>query len=233
MVALSRPMDEFQALIRPLIGLAVALPWKGYGSAIFLELGRLSPRDSQRQHHSQGEASISVEWNWRVECGVSVLYGSSNRSPAINQGIASLLGTKIESLSLVGEIPELVVRFSNGHCLRSMIMVTGDPAWGIRLPGGNNVSAEAGAPRIDAGRYEPTVQEKTAFARAEAAATRWGAPSIEPDPGRCLDCTWFVPIDGDGHLLDYGVCIADTSPFDGRAVSRDSGCPSFTAMKEA
>jgi hypothetical protein len=73
MVALSRPMDEFQALIRPLIGLAVALPWKGYGSAIFLELGRLSPRDSQRQHYSQGEGCISIEGNWRVECGISVL----------------------------------------------------------------------------------------------------------------------------------------------------------------
>ena len=37
------PIEEFQALVHPLIGLPVALPWKGYGSAIFLELGRLAP----------------------------------------------------------------------------------------------------------------------------------------------------------------------------------------------
>ena len=65
--------EEFHAMVQPLVGLTVALPWKGYGSTIFLELGQLSPLESKRQHHNKGEACISVEWDWRVENGTTVL----------------------------------------------------------------------------------------------------------------------------------------------------------------
>ncbi len=47
MAATICPTDEFQAFVRPLVGLAVAFPRKGYGSAIFLELGQLSPLGSK------------------------------------------------------------------------------------------------------------------------------------------------------------------------------------------
>src|SRR5438876_852462 len=81
--------EEFQELIQPLLGLTVSLPWKGYGSAIFLELGSLAPLESQRRHHNKGEACVSVEWDWRVEAEAEVLYGSSNSRPKIEAGILS------------------------------------------------------------------------------------------------------------------------------------------------
>jgi Protein of unknown function (DUF3027) len=232
MTALPLSRDAFQALVQPLIGLAVSLPWNGYGTVIFLELGQLSPSAS-KQRYGRGEACIHASRGWRMECGASVLYGSSNRKPAINRGLASLQGARLETGSLVGEVPELVAVFSNGHCLRSMVMLAGDPAWCVRLPDGNTLSIDAGALCVGDGRYEATPEEKAAFARAEAASLRWGTPSAEPRPGQCMNCRWFVPIDGDGQLLDYGICSADTSPFNGRAVNRESGCPSFIAAQAA
>ena len=51
--------EAFQELVQPLIGLTVSLPWKGYGSAIFLELGALAPLESPHQRHNEGEACIA------------------------------------------------------------------------------------------------------------------------------------------------------------------------------
>jgi hypothetical protein len=225
--------EEFQTLVQPLVGLTVALPWKGHGSAIFLELGKLSPLESKRQHHNKGEACISVEWDWRVESRSSVLYGSSNSRPKIEQGIATLSGAVIQGISLAGPVPEIVVQFSNGHCLRSMVMVTGDPEWSIRLPDGSYAYATAGKLLVGEGAPSGlTEAEQKSFDLAERAAGRWGIPSTEPARGRCINCEWFVSLDGDGHLLDYGACISSESSLDGRVVNRDSGCSYFSANAE-
>jgi hypothetical protein len=228
------PSEEIQSLLRSLVGLTVALPWKGYGSAIFLELGRLTTVTFKRFQQEQGEACIEIEWDWRVEDGARVLYGSSNSRPEIASGISSLQGARIQSLDVTGDVPELVIRFSNGHCLRTMAMLTGDPMWSVRPPGGRWIVVQDGA----VGFYDDTSdtpeqeEEGEPFARERKVADRWGAPQAEPKPGRCADCAWFVHLDGDGYLLDYGVCLSSASPFDGRAVNIDSGCPAFTAKDE-
>lgn len=116
----------------------------------------------------------------------SVLYGSANSRPSIVRGIGALLGTKIESLSPVGEIPELVVHLSNGHCLRSIVMATGGPEWNIRLPDENHVSTNAGTLLVGKSGCDVTPQEDAAFARAETAVARWRTPSAEPKRGRCM-----------------------------------------------
>jgi hypothetical protein len=229
-IALS--IGEVQMLINPLIGLTVSLPWKGYGSAIFFELGRLAPLESPRQRHNNGEACISVEWDWRVESHASVLYGSSNSGPKIEEGIAGLQGTTIQGLSVVGTIPEIVVKFSNGLSLRSMVMVTGHPEWSIRLPDGRWLFSRNGELFAGKGESCTTEQEEAAFASAERTANRWGVPIAEPKAGSCAGCSSFVRIDGNGHLLDYGVCTSAFSPFDGRAVNRTSGCPLFKSNAE-
>jgi len=231
MADIARSIEDFQALIQPLVGLTVSLPWKGYGSAIFLELGRLAPLKPPRQHHNEGDACISVEWDWRVEFGAAVLYGSSNSGPKIATGISTLQGKTIQSLLVVGQIPELVVQFSNGHCLRSMVMVTGDPEWSIKLLDGRWLYAKAGSLLMGKGGTIATEEERAVFALAEQAATRWGVPVAEPKRGSCENCASFVPLDGNGHLLDYGVCIAIAGAFDGRVVNRSSGCPSFSSSE--
>jgi hypothetical protein len=221
-------IEEFHLLVQPLVGLPVSLPWKGYGSSIFLALGTLLPLDiSRRRLHQKGEACIAVEWDWRMESGAKVLFGSSNSRPQMDSGIAALQGATVQSLSVFGAVPELVVQFSNSDSLRTMVMTSGDPEWSVKLPDRRWIYARAGRINIGSGTTSLKEEEKAAFASAERTALRWGIPAAQPKGGACRDCTSFVRVDGDSHLLDYGVCIADAGPFDGRAVNLDSGCPSF------
>jgi hypothetical protein len=113
------------------------------------------------------------------------------------------------------------------YSLRTMVMTSGDPEWSVKLPDRRWIYARAGRINIGSGTTSLKEEEKAAFASAERTALRWGIPAAQPKGGACRDCTSFVRVDGDSHLLDYGVCIADAGPFDGRAVNLDSGCPSF------
>jgi hypothetical protein len=221
--------EAFQQLVQPLIGLPVSLPWKGYGSAIFLELGSLAPLESPSQHYNEGEACISVEWDWRVEARSAVAYGSSNSGPKIEAGIQSLRGETVQALTAVGPVPELVVQFSNGDRLRTMVMHAGNPKWSIKLQDGRYIDAKKGYFLVGTGAPSTSAEEKAVFARAERTAARWGAPSVEPKRGSCADCAFFVRLDGEGRLLDYGGCSAEGGPLDGRVVRRNSGCPAFAS----
>ena len=74
-----------------------------------------------------------------------------------------------------------------------------------------------------------TDQDATEMKVSEDAQCRWGIPVNEPAKGKCGGCGWFRRLDAHFQLLDYGVCLAETSPFDGQAVHRLSGCPVFNA----
>lgn len=223
---------DFAAVIQPLIGLPVSRSWAGYGSAIFLELGRLAPPDDGDPALLEGEAGIGLEWDWRVENDTSVLYGSGNWREEIERGIETLTGSIVQGIAVTGEVAELVITFSNGLRLRSMVMVTGDPQWTIRLP---EIVTEAKCLYVSnggllMGKGQPTDlsdQEEAAFALAERTAARWGIPVAEPKPGHCADCAWYVRLNGEADLLGYGACIESASPFDGRIVHVRSGCPCY------
>jgi hypothetical protein len=221
---------SYRARIAGLEGLPISLPWNGAGSAIFLELGQITP-PTGRLRYGRGEACIAVEWDWRVEYGATVLYGSSDRGPKIAAGIAELQNKTIAHLVIEGAVPELTIVFSNGHVLRTMALLEGDPQWWIRLQSGEALHARRGRLLVGNFKYEMTEAERASFDAAEAAATRWGRPALLPAEGKCSECRWFVWLDGDGHLLDYGSCISSEGPFDGRAVRCDSGCRAFAIRK--
>ena len=82
--------QEFRDCVRPLQGMPVSLAWKGYGSAVFLELGQLLPPEGIRARHERGEACLAIAWDWRVENASSVLFGSSDSGPEIEAGILGL-----------------------------------------------------------------------------------------------------------------------------------------------
>jgi hypothetical protein len=198
---------------------------------IYLELGRLAPVTSPRQHHGRGEACISVDCDWRVEAGSGIAYGSSDSGPNIESGINSLRGSTVDSISLSGQVPELTVKFSSGHRLRSMSMAAGHPQWSVKLGDGRWAYSKDGRLLVGAGGSSLTAEEESAAALAERTAKRWGVPASEPKGGFCSDCQSFVRIDGDFYLLDFGVCIKDGGPFDGRVVNCGSGCPQFCAKE--
>ena len=220
-------LAEANILVQILVGLPVSLPWKGYGSAIYLELGKLTP-PKRPGYHDNGEACISVEWDWRVEEGSTIQFGSSNSRPDIKHGIEGLCGVSIEKILIHGQLPELLIQFSNAQRLMSAAMVTGDPEWSIKLPNADWVSCVGGVIYVgDGSGAETTAEEKATIAHAEITAKRWGTPVAEPIEGRCDNCKWFVRIDGDFSLLDFGACTSNASPFDGRIVNVSSGCGVF------
>jgi len=222
--------EAFHKLVKPLVGLPVSLPWPGHGSAIFLELGALAPLKVPRQRYNEGEACIWVEWSWRFEARSSVAFGSSSSGPRIDAGLQALRGATVQALTAIGAVPELVVQFSNGARLRTMVMLAGHPQWKIRLQDGRYVRAKRGHFVVGTGGPSTSPEEKAAFARAHRAEARWGVPGVEPKGGSCADCAFYVRLDSDGHLLDYGACSAEGGPLDGRVVRRNSGCPAFATL---
>ena len=107
--------SEFYELVRPLLGMSVSRVWKGFSTALFLELGDLHPWDNARGRKLKrvGEASIGIEWNWRVESRTKVLVGSDQSNWAINKYIKPLKGLEIVAIVLEDEVKnDLIVRFT-------------------------------------------------------------------------------------------------------------------------
>lgn len=215
-------------LTAALTGLRVSRPWKGYGSAVFLDLGELREVQDHRRRLVEGESCISIEWDWRLELGSSIVGGSSDSGPAIQSYLKLLRDSTIESVEVQGVVPELVVRFSTRHVLRSMAMCRGDPQWHIKTPMGC-LYAQEGILLIGDHVEQVTEQERVAFELAESAALRWGGAPASAPPGLCQNCSYYVGLDGTGHLLDYGCCVSNQSPFDGRAVYFRSGCTAYAS----
>jgi hypothetical protein len=146
---LSKPLtaEEFDDLVRPVVGLEVSRTWKGHGTAIFLELGALTPTPSVRgRYRDKGEAKVAC--------------GSASDREEIEAGIATLLGKTIRSIAVVGTIPELRVEFSDGRCLQSMVLFDDDPQWALFLPDGRWLSANAGSLGVHDGSGGSTPEEK-------------------------------------------------------------------------
>lgn len=224
--------EEFNNSILHLLGMTVSLPWKGYGTALFLELGELQIKGKTHQNHPNGEACIIPNWEWRIEKNHRIICGSSNSLPKIDNSIKQLQGLVVNTINLDGNIPELIICFSNNYLLRTMSLVNGEPGWYIKDNKGKYLSYERGAFILSDGdeqRELPTAEEVESDQLALDASERWGVPVDEPIGGNCNSCKFFVRIDGDSYLLGYGICILAESKFDGHIVSQSSGCPKFSA----
>jgi len=225
-------VEDFNTLVQPMRGLPVALPWTGYGTAIFLELGKLLPLQSPRRRHAKGEYAVEIDWDWRVEKGDTILFGSSNSRPEIDVNLSSLQSAVIRSLTLSGNVPELTIDFTDGRCLKSMVMFSAPPQWNIRLPDGMYLFYdEKTLWRGEGLCHGLSPAEETMEAQADAASQRWGRPVSEPQ-GECWNCRSYLRLDGNFSFLDYGVCTAADSPFDGRVVNCKSGCPCFHTVAD-
>jgi hypothetical protein len=137
---LSRP--AFVERVAGAVGLEVSHTWQGYGSAIFLELGRL--RRVEQENNPRGQYSVMVEWSWRVESPRSVEFGSWSRDRKIATGLASLQGHTVTAITVEGRLPELVIELSGGRWLHSFMTAEGQPRWVVFLPGGECISVERG-----------------------------------------------------------------------------------------
>jgi hypothetical protein len=72
--------EAFQKLSSKIHGLEISYVWRGYGTAIFLEIGSLHEKrytiKGKERFHMSGDYTIRVEWSWRVEGLRSIRFGS-------------------------------------------------------------------------------------------------------------------------------------------------------------
>jgi hypothetical protein len=114
-----------------LIGMPVSATWQGHGSAIFLEFGKLrrTTRLDGKKGQPKGDATLMIEWSWRIEGARSILCGSWSDAPLWPNVLAGLAGAKVKELSLFGRLRELEVTLSNRMQVITFSTIEGQPHW--------------------------------------------------------------------------------------------------------
>jgi hypothetical protein len=117
----------------PLIGLPLSHLWRGAGSAIFLEFGRLAARTRRdgTPGNPRGEFGLMIEWSWRIEDSTSILCGSWSEEPLWQPTFDLLRNKAVLELSLVGRLPEIAVALSENLYVSSFMTAEGDPQWAL------------------------------------------------------------------------------------------------------
>ena len=126
--------SRFADLTRPLVGLPVSHSWRGFGSAIFLELGALKSTGEGRE--PRGRVSVMLQWSWRVESARAIRFGSWSGERRITNGVQSLPGRRVVDVGVTGRLPELVIALSDGLWVHSFMTAEGQPEWTVFLPDG-------------------------------------------------------------------------------------------------
>lgn len=117
-------------------GETLAAVSRGYGSAIFLEFGRLTEqfgRDGSPTN-PRGEITVMIEWSWRIEDETSILGGSWSEESGWEAIFTSLVGRTVENISVFGRLPELSVALSGGRYVTSFMTSDDQPVWAVFLP---------------------------------------------------------------------------------------------------
>jgi hypothetical protein len=134
----------------------VSHAWRGHGTALFLEFGTLTmPGPSTpRSRNAKGEATLMVEWSWRVETRGAVEFGSWSGNKKMDNGIASLKTRDVLDISLVGRLPEIYIHLSGDRWVHSFMTREGRPEWTVFLPDKTWITFRGG--RILRERSHPT-----------------------------------------------------------------------------
>ena len=132
--------NRFATLVRPLLGLRVSRAWRGHGSVVFLELGKLRKVLSGR--NPKGDATIMIEWSWRIETAGGIRSGSWSSERRLSNGISDLQGRRVVAVTVAGRLPEVEVELTGGRWLRSFMTDQGQPAWAVFLTDGTWLCVE-------------------------------------------------------------------------------------------
>ena len=117
-------------LLKILEGAEITSAWRGYGSSIFIEFGKLAKRDDSK--YMQGEQTLTMEWSWRLENSESVLVGSFDEDTKISEFPEMVIGESVESVKLFTRLKEIKVSLSGSLRLLSFSTTSGDPQWYLR-----------------------------------------------------------------------------------------------------
>ena len=141
--------EDIDSRLSRCVGKRVASIWKGHGTAIFLELGRLHRTAPVRgeKMRSRGDVTLTIEWSWRIEGPRSIVVGSFDSPRKIESKIRCLEAMRIETISITGRLPELYVAFSDNRWLHSFATEAGQPEWALLFRGDGALFVERGRAR--------------------------------------------------------------------------------------
>jgi hypothetical protein len=88
-----------------------------------------------RKRNAKGEATLMVEWSWRVESRGAVQFGSWSNDKKMDAGIERIKGRSVLDISLVGRLPEVYVELSGARWVHTFMTREGQPTWILFLPG--------------------------------------------------------------------------------------------------
>lgn len=72
-----------------------------------------------------------LEWSWRIENQVSIIAGSWSDEEGWEEIFKSLIGCRIEDITLFGRLPELSVALEGGKYVVSFMTSDGQPSWAV------------------------------------------------------------------------------------------------------
>jgi hypothetical protein len=126
-------ISALQTFREGLIGLPLSHFWRGHGSAIFLEFGRLTPttRRTGVNGNPRGELGLMVEWSWRIENRTYILCGSWSDEHLWEPTFDLLRNRAVVDLSVEGRLPEVVVALAEDRYVSSFMTAEGDPSWAL------------------------------------------------------------------------------------------------------
>ena len=125
------PIDAFEHFAASLVGLPISHVWRGYGSAIFIECGKLQPvanRDGSAGN-PEGEVSLGVEWSWRIEDATAIRCGSWSDEDLWERAFDALRDARIARCELSGALPEVAMTTDGGVRFLSFSTTDGQPQW--------------------------------------------------------------------------------------------------------
>lgn len=128
------PHSTFNRIAADLVGMEVGHLWRGYGSAIFLEFGALSPGRVRRDGtpgNPKGEFTIGIEWSWRIEDATSIICGSWSEEELWGPAFDLIRNSKVVGLGLFGRLPEIDLSLSDNRHLVSFATAEGQPEWSL------------------------------------------------------------------------------------------------------
>jgi hypothetical protein len=126
-------MVDPKHFMKALKGKKISRVWRGYGSALFVEFGTLTPfkeRDG-KEGNLDGELTLMIEWSWRFERKYSILGGSWSSEKKWPGMFKIIIGTTVIDLEFFGHLPEISVLLSNGLRIVSFMTAEGQPEWAI------------------------------------------------------------------------------------------------------
>src|SRR5262245_43947969 len=122
-------IEQAQKDLQKIVGLPVARTWKGYGTAIFFELGnlyksRLIGTNNEVQVSIKGDWSLCIETTWQLIKDGKVLFDAAPfnvfgaDTKPIKKILEQLVDTSIASLQFIQSTGMLIVVFSSGITLQ-------------------------------------------------------------------------------------------------------------------